>query len=393
MFLELHILQNFAPSNLNRDDTGSPKDCEFGGVRRARISSQCLKRAIRTAFRERGLLPDAFLATRTRRLADQLVAQLANAGRLQDEARRIVEVALGGVGLKLDGGMTQYLLFLGDAEVRSIASLCDQHWDALAAVAEAEDEESAAEASAKQAKKAGKQAKKAAVPAEVREAFQGVLDGGCAADLALFGRMVADRPDKNVDAAAQVAHAISTHKVSMEFDFYTAVDDLNPKETAGAGMLGTVEFNSACFYRYANVDLAQLAENLRRDEVLARQALDAFLRASVAAVPTGKQNGMAAHNPPSFILAVLRHGALWNLANAFVRPVRTALDRDLVQDSILALDRYWGQLAALYGEDDIVGKWYAALDAGGIKHLGSQPAANLETLVGSVLGSARFDRA
>src|SRR5205814_5665072 len=131
-----------------------------------------------------------------------------------------------------------------------------------------------AKRSAKDAKDAGKNA----VPAPVKKAVLGVLDGGKAADLALFGRMIADLPDKNVDAACQVAHAISTNKVSFEFDFYTAVDDLKPDDTAGADMLGTVEFNSACFYRYSNLDLGQLVENLGGDEQLGRQTVEAFVR-------------------------------------------------------------------------------------------------------------------
>ncbi|MBX6770506.1 MAG: type I-E CRISPR-associated protein Cas7/Cse4/CasC, partial [Chloroflexi bacterium] len=235
MFVELHLLQNFAPSNLNRDDTGSPKDCEFGGYRRARISSQCLKRAIRTAFRMHDMIPAEFLAIRTKRLADRLVELLTAEGRRADEAARLVEVALGGMGLKVDQGKTQYLLFLGESELLAIAKLCNQHWDALTAVAETPPQ-SGSQASAKQAKKNAKEA----VPAEVRQALERVLDGSRAADLALFGRMLADLPDKNVDAAAQVAHAISTNKVTMEFDFYTAVDDIKPEETAGADMLGTV---------------------------------------------------------------------------------------------------------------------------------------------------------
>src|SRR5581483_58705 len=103
MFVELHILQNFAPSNLNRDDTGSPKDCEFGGYRRARISSQCLKRAIRERFRDDGLMPAADLATRTKRLVEQeIVPRLASRGRPPEQARAVVEAALGGVGLKVE---------------------------------------------------------------------------------------------------------------------------------------------------------------------------------------------------------------------------------------------------------------------------------------------------
>jgi CRISPR system Cascade subunit CasC len=129
----------------------------------------------------------------------------------------------------------------------------------------------------------------------------------------MFGRMVEIEGGKpfgklqlGTDAACQVAHAISTHKSGVEFDFYTAVDDLLPHGETGAGMMGTIEFNSACFYRYANVNLEELKKNLGDNENLTVDTFEAFIRASVEAVPTGKQTSMAAQNPPSFIFAVVR---------------------------------------------------------------------------------------
>lgn len=391
MFVELHILQNFAPSNLNRDDTGAPKDCEFGGYRRARISSQCIKRAIRTCFRDRQLLPRESLASRTKRAVDALSAMLERRGRPATEARTVVQAALAGAGLAVDAdGKTQYLLFLSDAEMAAVANICDRYWDQLkaAALEAAADDESAGR------RQSGRDAKKqarAAVPPEVRGEILAALDGGRAADLALFGRMLADLPDRNVDAACQVAHAISTNRVSMEFDFYTAVDDLRPEDTAGADMLGTVEFNSACFYRYSNVDLDQLRENLHGDEELARRTAEAFLSASVEAVPTGKQNSMAAQNPPSLVFAVVRRSGLWSLANAFVQPVAADRNGDLVQNSARALDRYWGRLASMYGEGGVVGKWVCALDDRGLEFLSSHLVDRVDDLVRNVVESISFD--
>jgi CRISPR system Cascade subunit CasC len=179
-----------------------------------------------------------------------------------------------------------------------------------------------------------------------------------------------------------VAHAISTNKVSMEFDFFTAVDDLSPKEETGAGMMGTVEFNSACFYRYANIDLKQLAKNLGNDTELAEKAVEAFLRASVAAIPTGKQNSMAAQNPPSLVFAVVREQGLWSLANAFVNPVRPGND-GLVQKSITALEDYWGKLAAAYGEEEIKTKAILAVE-GELGKLKEDQAGNLTELMAKV---------
>ena len=219
MILELHILQNFAPSNLNRDDTGSPKDCEFGGHRRARISSQCFKRSIRQAFKNEKLIDEANLASRTKRLVDEITKRLKDGGKAEEEARRVVENILNGVKLTVkDDGKTQYLLFLGSDEINAIAGLCLQHWDALSAIASAPtNEDGAKKAKAKDAKKAGAEA----IPPEIKKATLEVLNGGKAADLALFGRMLADLPDKNVHAASQVAHAISTNKISMEFEAAT----------------------------------------------------------------------------------------------------------------------------------------------------------------------------
>jgi CRISPR system Cascade subunit CasC len=165
--------------------------------------------------------------------------------------------------------------------------------------------------------------------------------------------MITDLPKTNIYGACQVAHALSTHKVSVEFDYYTAVDDLAPREEPGAGMLGTVEFNSACFYRYANVNLAKLRENLQGDGELAGAAVSAFVRAAVLAIPTGKQNSMAAHNPPSLVFGLLREHGLWSLANAFVRPVEPTPQESLVAASIRALDTYWGRLVAVYGADGL----------------------------------------
>lgn len=384
MILELHILQNFAPSNLNRDDTGSPKDCEFGGHRRARISSQCFKRAIRQSFKEQKLIDESKLASRTKRLVDEITRRLKDRGKNEEEARRVVENILNGVKLTVkDDGKTQYLLFLGADEIDAIAGLCLEHWKALVTItAPALNEENGAKkAKAKDAKKAGADA----VPPEIKKAMLDVLNGGKAADLALFGRMLADLPDKNVHAASQVAHAISTNKASMEFDFYTAVDDLRPDDNQGSDMLGTVEFNSACFYRYANVDVKQLIKNLGGDSELASKTIQAFIHAAVTAIPTGKQNSMAAQNPPSFVLAVARDAGLWSLANAFVKPVRPKGESDLVEESIKALDGYWGDLARMYGKDQIKGVWVASSVQNGLVNLKNEKVGNLKALIDGVM--------
>lgn len=359
MKIELHMIQNFAPSCLNRDDTNSPKDCVFGGVRRARVSSQCIKRAIRNAFREDELLPAANLAQRTKRLAEVVADRLASQGKNRDLAQAAVATALGGLGFGVDDqGQTQYLVFLGESGIDALTDLCSQHWDKLAEVAEnirAAEQEGTTK-SAKDAKKAAKDA----VPKEIRQSLAPVLDGSKTADLALFGRMLADLPGENIDAACQVAHAISTNRVEFEMDFYTAVDDLkSDEEDAGAGMMGTIGYNSPCFYRYAVIDFEQLLKNLGDDRELAEKTVEAFLRASATAIPSGKQNTFAAHSMPDLIGVDVRHsGPPMSLANAFAGPVRPADGANLTQSSVNQLADYWSRLTGVYGTDGMDGPRY-----------------------------------
>jgi CRISPR system Cascade subunit CasC len=384
MFVELHLLQNFAPSCLNRDDTNSPKDCEFGSTRRARISSQCIKRAVRSYFKKENLLPKDQLGLRTLRLLDELTDRMVNAGKDREQARRVAETAIKGWGMGIkDDGKTQYLIFIGDGAVSSLVQSCVNHWDILVQVASGQGEEAGKEPSDK-SKKSTKKAGKAAVPEDFKKALDAILGGDKAADLALFGRMLADLPHKNIDAACQVAHALSTNQMNMEFDFFTAVDDLSPKEETGAGMMGTVEFNSACFYRYANIDFSQLNQNLGNDVVLARKSVEAFLRAAVAAIPTGKQNSMAAQNPPSLVFAVVRDKGLWSLANAFVNPIRPDGKKGLVEKSITSLEEYWNMLAGAYGEAGIQAKSVLIVD-GELGKLKDSQVPNLEALIQTVM--------
>lgn len=386
MVVELHMLQNFAPSNLNRDDTGMPKDCEFGGYRRARISSQCFKRAVRNEFDAMGLIRSDFLARRTKRLVAELADRLKDGGKDVEEAKSVIKLVLSGTKLEVGSDdKTQYLLFLGNREIGKLADVCAEHWDDLASIAAANAAPTQDGSTPRRRKSAGKEA----IPREVRDATLQILNGGKAADLALFGRMLADLPDKNIDAASQVAHAISTNRISMELDYYTAVDDLKPDDTAGADMIGTVGFNSACFYRYANVDMGQLKRNLQDDEELTQQTLEAFIRASVIAVPTGKQNSMAAHNPPSFVLVVVRSSSLWNLANAFLKPVAPYAGEDLALRSIRALDSYWGKLTRVYGEDTIVGKSSVSLEEDGLDNLKISTVRSVDALVENVLAETQ----
>lgn len=378
MLLELHIIQNFAPSNLNRDDTGAPKSCEFGGYRRARISSQSIKRAIRGEFNAGALVPAEGRATRSKRFVDEVAKRLNAAGCDPEAAPAVAEAGLALLDIKLAKDQkTEYLLFLGEREIAAIAEFCNQQWDSLAATTE------------KKGKKDAKDDTTKKLAAELARS----LDGGKAADLALFGRMLADLPERNIDAASQVAHAISTHQVSSEFDYYTAVDDLKPEDTAGADMIGTVEFNSACFYRYANIDVDQLTKNLGGDQELVDATLRAFLLASRDAIPTGKQNSFAARNAPAFFCTVVRERGAWSLANAFVDPVRPGRDGGLIGASIAALDSHWGELASMYGAPAGAKVAVAALGQPALEHLKLHRVENFNVLLDQTLAAARPEKA
>lgn len=344
MFVEIHFLQSFVPSNLNRDDTGSPKECEFGGVRRARISSQCLKRAIRThpIFAEVTRVPTG---KRTKRMVKLVRDKLVAAGKSEEEAERVAAAFVAKYASKLDSKttgpdketQTAVLIYVSESELQDIADALLAKWGELAPLDE---------------KSLTKEMENLANPL-----IKAHRDVTSAPDIALFGRMLAEKPELNLNAACQVAHAISTHRVTMEMDFYTAVDDLieEAAEETGAGMMGVLGYDSACYYRYARIDWDQLVRNLGGDVELALQAVDGFLQASLMAVPSGKQNSHAAYNPPSLALAVVRKdGMAWNLANAFEQPVRADPEGGYVKPSLEKLDAYWGDLCDAFGKSQLL---------------------------------------
>ncbi|MEF9996715.1 MAG: type I-E CRISPR-associated protein Cas7/Cse4/CasC [Burkholderiaceae bacterium] len=345
LIAEFHLLQNFAPSNLNRDDTGAPKDAVFGGVRRARISSQCVKRAVRKHFEAADLLDPSNLAERTRNLPTLIRSKLLEHGTFDiEKADKAIETALSQIDLKVkkkakdEGlGQTEYLLFVGRRETEALVVAIAAHFDALSS---------------------GKPG------ADVKRAITECIGAATAADVALFGRMLADRKDFNVDAAAQVAHAISTHRVDRDVDFFTAVDDIVAAGDAVSGMLGTVEFNSSCYYRYAVVNVDQLVRNLDGDQTLAIAALQAFLAGLIEATPSGKQNSFAAHNPPAFISVSVRGGMAMNLANAFEKPVsHQENDAGLTAASVKRLRSQWERYCSGF---DIDGDSLKTLDFTGV---------------------------
>lgn len=376
--LELHLLQNYAPSNLNRDDTGSPKDAYFGGVRRGRISSQSLKRAMRLDFKQRALLSADELGERTRRAHEAVRELLKQAGHGHEESERAAERALAGLGLLVHEGRTQYLLFLGKDELRRVADLVLAHWSVFNGADLTAPDNS---------RNRPKASKKAALPGDLGRALLEALDGSKAVDVALFGRMLADLPQKNVDAAAQVAHALGTHAMNRrEFDFFSAVDDLRPHDSAAADMLGTLEFGSATFYRYICLDLEKLRSNLSGDDDLLLRGLNALLYATIFSVPSGKQNTFAAYNLPSLISSVVREEASpRNLANAFEVPVGVR-DGGYIVGSIHRLTQEWARQERIFGQGGR-GRYVNAHDERDLEVLGEN-AGTVEHLITQVLADA-----
>ncbi len=337
MFIELHLIQNFAPSNLNRDDTGNPKDTDFGGVRRARISSQAIKRAMReeAIFAETTQVPSG---ERSKWMTRPIVKRLLDAGKSEENAQLVANATVAAYHSKKekmdtdDPGQTLVLVYFSSSEIDSIVEMLLTNWD--------------------DALKAAHQGK--AVNKLITKIVKETKQRTTAPDIALFGRMLADKPELNLNAACQVAHAISTHRVNMDMDFFTAVDDLQSEEETGSSHMGVTAFNSACFYRYARIDFDLLVKNLDSNEELALKTVKGFLRSALRAIPSGKQNSFAAQNPPSFALAVARKdGMSWSLANAFEKPVRTAHEGGFVKNSIEAADKYWAKLSKIYGDEGI----------------------------------------
>ncbi|QIM15753.1 type I-E CRISPR-associated protein Cas7/Cse4/CasC [Leucobacter insecticola] len=296
-FIDIHVLQTVPPSCINRDDTGSPKSAIYGGVARARVSSQAWKRATRTEFNNH--LDVTELGERTVRVVERIAKRITelDASIEANQATELATDVLKETGIKVkiekkkdeetEDRHTGYLIFLSRAQINALAEI---------GVAVAGGE---------------KLDKKAAKKAFADEN---------SIDVALFGRMIADAPDLNVDAACQVSHAISVHAASPEFDYFTAVDDNSPEDNAGAGMIGTVGFVSSTLYRYATIDAQRLTENLGSSEAAIR-AIEAFMRAFVTSMPTGKQNTFANRTRPGVVLVEVREDQPVNLAGAFEKPV------------------------------------------------------------------------
>ncbi|MCY3035526.1 MULTISPECIES: type I-E CRISPR-associated protein Cas7/Cse4/CasC [Aerococcus] len=294
IFVDIHAIQTVPPSNINRDDTGSPKTAQYGGVRRARVSSQSWKRAMREYFYENSVQSHVGIRTLqiVRYLADKI--QILDETMDDETAMKLADETINKAGIKTvapkgskNKGHKQAkaLFFLGDTQANELAQ---------AAVDGVTD----------------------------KKVLQNILKENLPIDIALFGRMVAGESPLNEDASSQVAHAISTHAVRPEFDFFTAVDDLAPEDNAGAGMIGTIEYNSSTLYRYANVAVHELSRQLNNPQATLN-TLKLFIESFTKSMPTGKINTFANQTLPQALLVTVRDDRPVNLVSAFEKPVKT----------------------------------------------------------------------
>lgn len=336
LYVDIHVLQTVPSSNINRDDTGAPKTAIYGGATRSRVSSQSWKKAIREGFKKDSKEHDWLNGFRTKRTATLLAKELMkqDSSLSFDDARKKAKEVLSNMGLKFDKAKkgdknndkdfeTKVLLFFSAGQLKKLAEYILNN-DEINKIDELDK---------KEATKVLKEAKNE-------------LDRNQSLDLALFGRMVADDPELNVEASAQVAHAISTHEVVPEFDFFTAVDDAKTSEESGSAMLGTLEYNSSTLYRYANVNMNELIHNL--GEELAQIGLKEFIKNFALTMPTGHQNSYANKTLPQYILVTIREDTPVNLISAFERPIQS--NNGYAKKSIEQLEAEFDSTSSWIGE-------------------------------------------
>lgn len=309
LYVDVHVLQTLPPSCVNRDDTGSPKTAVYGGTNRSRVSSQAWKRSMRLMFKD--MFSSDRIGFRTRNVKKLLVEKLIQMAPERDEQDlvKIAETALEASKIKSGGDKKDVLFFISSLQIEALANL----------VLQFEEDD----------------LKKAEKDKKYKNLWQKALNENPSVDMLLFGRMAANDAELNVDAAAQVAHSISTHEVSNEYDYFTAVDDCG--EDAGAGHIGSVEFNSSTLYRYATVNVRELFQKLKKEEVV--DAVRGFVEAFIKAMPDGKQNSFANRTLPFYTYVTVREDQPISMVGAFEKAVAKSKD-GYENNSIKAFERY-----------------------------------------------------
>ncbi|MER6694786.1 type I-E CRISPR-associated protein Cas7/Cse4/CasC [Streptomyces minutiscleroticus] len=327
LYLDLSALQSVPAANLNRDDLGSPKQVRYGNAPRIRVSSQSWKRVIRHGV-EQDL---GEKAARTRLVPVKLKQALERAGwpaELAEFAGAQVAASAGkrGIGTEKEGH-TSVLLFLPEAAIDELATVCTEHRDKL------------------EQGQGKKNPGQLLPPDKIEEILKRRT-----ASISLLGRMLAELPGANVDGAAQVAHAFTTHAAEPQRDYFTAVDDWLGKAETGSGHLDTAEFSAGVFYRYATVNITDLLKNLDGDAKAARTVLASFAEHFLLSLPQAKRNSTAPHTLPDLTYLAVREHRPLSLAAAFETPVTADTAGGYSQPSRTALATYAQAINRLTGE-------------------------------------------
>jgi CRISPR-associated protein Cas7/Cse4/CasC, subtype I-E/ECOLI len=362
-FIDIHVVQSVPFANLNRDDTNSVKTVQYGNTLRTRVSSQSWKRAMRELFQER--IGQA--ALRTRRIGERVTRELQDRDWPQDLAQRAGGHVAAGSSIKFELAkkpddakqtvankvLTNAMVYVPESAIAELAALAEEHREAL-----------------ENAKDITKPADKSVLPKDrietVLRSRNGVIN--------LFGRMLAEVDDAGVDGAVQVAHALTTHETDVELDYFSAVDDITASwsDATGSGHMGHAEFSAGTFYRYATVDLRDLAGNIGDDPQAARELLAPFLGAFIESLPQAKKNSTAAHTIPGLVHISVRTDRPLSYAAAFEKPVRAATEGGYAAASVEQLATYAQAANQLLGTGRVLNHGWASVDTKDLTGLGNR---------------------
>ena len=367
LFLDIHVIQTLPPSNINRDDTGSPKTAVYGGVRRARVSSQAWKKAMRDYFKDKA--DDGYLGVRSKKIVEYVAKKILEIDEtlsLEEAEKKSLEAFTSAGFTITEENKLPTLFFLGDRQAGDFArAALDNIKDA--------------------------------------STLRKIIKNNVSIDIALFGRMIADsklnekikkenekgkkkknidneekeesRINLNEDASAQIAHAISTHGVQTEFDYFTALDDLSN----GVAMIDTIEYNSSTLYRYRNVALHELYHQMKENKEETKKAIILFVEAFLKSLPSGKINSFANQTIPSSVVVSLRKDRPVSLVGAFETPIKTKLSQEgYVNESIEAMFKEYQKIQRFVDKPEI--SFYLNLSEGHVLE-GAKEEINLLDLL------------
>lgn len=322
-FLQLHLLTSYPPACLNRDDLNRPKSAKMGGVERLRISSQSLKRAWRTSEQFENALA-GHMGKRTKMMGVQIYQRLLDAGISEKDARKWAQAIIERFG-KLKNKKDNKSL--NDLEIEQLAHFSPEEESDINTLTDLLVDQKRA-------------------PKEME--LDLLRKHHTAADIALFGRMLASSPKFNTEAACQVAHAITVHRAAVEDDFFTAVDDLNThEEDAGSAHMGEQGFGAGLFYQYVCIDCDRLRENLGGNTELADRTIQALIEAAATVAPTGKQNSFASRACAFYVLAEKGDRQPRTLSLAFMKPVNEH-GEGMLNNAVHALESIRDNLDKVY---------------------------------------------